>query len=95
MKKENHMITLTRLNLTLATAALALTTACAGTGGPNDNRMTGQGAAIGAGPGSLGPVNLPIPCVVDRSVALMSDFGAGASSARSARACAQRTGTRA
>ena len=35
-------------------------------------------AAIGAGPGSLGPVNLPIPCVVDRSVALMSDFAAGA-----------------
>ncbi|SHF69882.1 Outer membrane protein OmpA [Loktanella atrilutea] len=53
MKRENHMITLTRLNLTLATAALALTTACAGTGGPNDNRMTGQGAAIGAGLGAL------------------------------------------
>ena len=35
-------------------------------------------AAIGAGPGSLGPVKLPIPCVIDRSVALMSDFGAGA-----------------
>ncbi|MBE7376725.1 proline--tRNA ligase [Pseudomonas lopnurensis] len=35
-------------------------------------------AAIGAGPGSLGPLNLPIPCIVDRSVALMSDFGAGA-----------------
>ena len=35
-------------------------------------------AAIGAGPGSLGPLNLPIPCVIDRSVALMSDFGAGA-----------------
>ncbi len=34
--------------------------------------------AIGAGPGSLGPVNLPIPCVVDRAVAAMSDFGAGA-----------------
>ena len=34
--------------------------------------------AIGAGPGSLGPVNLPIPCIVDRSVAEMSDFGAGA-----------------
>ncbi len=33
---------------------------------------------IGAGPGSLGPVNLPIPCIVDRTVALMSDFGAGA-----------------
>ena len=35
-------------------------------------------AAIGAGPGSLGPVNLPIPFVVDRAVAEMSDFGAGA-----------------
>lgn len=33
---------------------------------------------IGAGPGSLGPLNLPIACVIDRSVALMSDFGAGA-----------------
>jgi prolyl-tRNA synthetase len=35
-------------------------------------------AAIGAGPGSLGPLNLPIPAIVDRSVALSSDFGAGA-----------------
>ncbi len=35
-------------------------------------------AAIGAGPGSLGPVNLPMPCIVDRTVAAMSDFGAGA-----------------
>ncbi|MFO7762643.1 MAG: proline--tRNA ligase [Wenzhouxiangellaceae bacterium] len=34
--------------------------------------------AIGAGPGSLGPVDLPIPLVVDRAVAAMSDFGAGA-----------------
>ena len=34
--------------------------------------------AIGAGPGSLGPVKLSIPCIVDRQVALMSDFGAGA-----------------
>ncbi len=33
---------------------------------------------IGAGPGSLGPVNLPIPFIIDRSVAGMSDFGAGA-----------------
>ncbi|MDH5396182.1 MAG: proline--tRNA ligase, partial [Gammaproteobacteria bacterium] len=33
---------------------------------------------IGAGPGSLGPVNLPIPCIIDRSVAVMSDFSAGA-----------------
>ncbi|CAE6905308.1 proline--tRNA ligase [Pseudomonas marincola] len=35
-------------------------------------------AAIGAGPGSLGPVNLPITCIIDRSVAMMSDFAAGA-----------------
>ncbi|WP_376692709.1 proline--tRNA ligase [Wenzhouxiangella sp. EGI_FJ10409] len=35
-------------------------------------------AAIGAGPGSLGPVELPIPCIIDRQVAVMSDFGAGA-----------------
>lgn len=35
-------------------------------------------AVIGAGPGSLGPVNLSIPCVVDRAVAVASDFGAGA-----------------
>jgi len=35
-------------------------------------------AAIGAGPGSLGPVNLPLPVIVDRAVAVMSDFGAGA-----------------
>ncbi|SDN05689.1 proline--tRNA ligase [Vreelandella arcis] len=35
-------------------------------------------AAVGAGPGSLGPVNLDMPIIVDRSVALMSDFGAGA-----------------
>ena len=33
---------------------------------------------IGAGPGSLGPVNLPIPCIIDRSVAVMADFSAGA-----------------
>jgi prolyl-tRNA synthetase len=33
---------------------------------------------IGAGPGSLGPVGLGIPCIVDRSVAVMSDFTAGA-----------------
>lgn len=33
---------------------------------------------IGAGPGSLGPVALPIPMIVDRSVAVMSDFTAGA-----------------
>ena len=35
-------------------------------------------AAIGAGPGSLGPVDLPIPCIVDRTVAKMADFSAGA-----------------
>ncbi|MFI8740076.1 proline--tRNA ligase [Stutzerimonas zhaodongensis] len=35
-------------------------------------------AVMGAGPGSLGPLNLPISCVIDRSVALMSDFVAGA-----------------
>lgn len=34
--------------------------------------------AIGAGPGSLGPVNLKIPFIVDHSVAAMSDFTAGA-----------------
>ncbi|GGX80898.1 proline--tRNA ligase [Litchfieldella qijiaojingensis] len=33
---------------------------------------------VGAGPGSLGPVGLDMPIVIDRSVALMSDFGAGA-----------------
>lgn len=35
-------------------------------------------AVIGAGPGSLGPVNLPIPCIIDRAVAHCADFGAGA-----------------
>ena len=35
-------------------------------------------AVVGAGPGSLGPVNLPIPCIIDRTVAVMADFGAGA-----------------
>ncbi|MDH5180308.1 MAG: proline--tRNA ligase [Gammaproteobacteria bacterium] len=34
--------------------------------------------AAGAGPGSLGPVKLAIPCIADRSVAVMSDFSAGA-----------------
>ncbi|MCY1289689.1 Proline--tRNA ligase [compost metagenome] len=34
--------------------------------------------AIGAGAGSLGPLNLPLACIVDRSVALMSDFAIGA-----------------
>ncbi|MGR3913651.1 MAG: proline--tRNA ligase [Gammaproteobacteria bacterium] len=37
-------------------------------------------AAIGAGPGSLGPVKLPIPFIADHSVAVMADFGAGANS---------------
>ena len=35
-------------------------------------------ARIGAGPGSLGPVGLTLPLVIDRSVAVMSDFAAGA-----------------
>ncbi|MBN4079251.1 proline--tRNA ligase [Beggiatoa alba] len=35
-------------------------------------------AAISAGPGSLGPVKLTIPCIADRTVAAMSDFSAGA-----------------
>lgn len=35
-------------------------------------------AAIGAGFGSLGPLNLPITCIADRSVAFMSDFCIGA-----------------
>ncbi|MEX0729275.1 MAG: proline--tRNA ligase [Aquisalimonadaceae bacterium] len=35
-------------------------------------------ATIGAGPGSLGPVGLSIPCIVDRGVAVMTDFAAGA-----------------
>lgn len=34
--------------------------------------------AIGAGPGSLGPVNLSIPCIIDRTVAVTADFSAGA-----------------
>ncbi len=33
---------------------------------------------IGAGPGSLGPVGLTLPVIVDRAVSVMSDFGAGA-----------------
>jgi len=35
-------------------------------------------AIVNAGPGSLGPVNLPMPIVADRTVAAMSDFSAGA-----------------
>lgn len=34
--------------------------------------------AIGAGPGSLGPIGLKIPIVIDHSVSVMSDFAAGA-----------------
>ncbi|MCF6281187.1 MAG: proline--tRNA ligase [Candidatus Polarisedimenticolaceae bacterium] len=34
--------------------------------------------AIGAGPGSLGPIKLPIPIIIDRSVAVTADFSAGA-----------------
>ncbi len=35
-------------------------------------------AVMGAGPGSLGPVNCPIPCIADHSVAALADFTAGA-----------------
>jgi prolyl-tRNA synthetase len=35
-------------------------------------------AAISAGPGSLGVVNMPLPIIADNEVALMSDFGVGA-----------------
>ncbi|NRQ42380.1 proline--tRNA ligase [Rheinheimera sp. YQF-2] len=35
-------------------------------------------AAIGAGPGSLGPVGLPLPVIVDRSAAHLADFICGA-----------------
>ncbi|AKQ33979.1 proline--tRNA ligase [Candidatus Coxiella mudrowiae] len=34
---------------------------------------------IGAGPGSLGPVNLPLPYIVDRDAAHLADFCCGAS----------------
>ncbi len=33
---------------------------------------------MGAGPGSLGPINCPIPVIVDRAAAACSDFGCGA-----------------
>ncbi|NRA22120.1 MAG: proline--tRNA ligase [Oceanospirillaceae bacterium] len=33
---------------------------------------------IGAGAGSLGPIDLKMPIIIDRSVAVMSDFSAGA-----------------
>jgi len=35
-------------------------------------------AVVNAGPGSLGPVNMPVPVVIDRTVAAMSNFSAGA-----------------
>lgn len=35
-------------------------------------------AAVGAGPGSIGPVGLTIPIIIDHSVTVMSDFAAGA-----------------
>jgi len=35
---------------------------------------------VNAGPGSLGPVKLNIPIIADRTVAVMSDFAAGANS---------------
>ncbi|MBN2887012.1 MAG: proline--tRNA ligase [Chromatiaceae bacterium] len=44
-------------------------------------RMAGEAeirAAVGAGPGSLGPKDLPIPCIVDRAAAVAADFSAGA-----------------
>ena len=37
-------------------------------------------AAIGAGPGSLGPRKLAVPYIVDRAAAVASDFSAGANS---------------
>ncbi|MFP3013254.1 MAG: proline--tRNA ligase [Arsenophonus sp. NC-QC1-MAG3] len=35
-------------------------------------------AILKVGPSSLGPVNLPIPAIIDRSVSVMSDFSAAA-----------------
>jgi len=37
-------------------------------------------SVVGAGPGSLGPVGLPLPCIADHSVMVMADFCAGANS---------------
>jgi prolyl-tRNA synthetase len=34
--------------------------------------------SIGAGTGSLGPIGLPLPCIADQSLAIVSDFAAGA-----------------
>jgi len=36
--------------------------------------------AVGAGPGSLGPRDLTLPCIVDRAAAVTADFSAGANS---------------
>ena len=44
-------------------------------------RMAGEAeirTAIGAGPGSLGPKDLPLTCIVDRAVAVTADFCCGA-----------------
>ena len=41
-------MTFARMNLVLAASSLALITACAGTGGPNDNANARTGAIIGA-----------------------------------------------
>ena len=44
-------------------------------------RMAGEDEirrAVGAGLGSLGPKDLPIPCIADRTVAVTADFSAGA-----------------
>lgn len=46
-------MTFTRLNLILATSALAFTAACSGVGGPNDNINTRGGAAAGAAAGAI------------------------------------------
>jgi len=35
-------------------------------------------AAVGVGPGSLGPRDLPLPCIADRAAAVAADFSAGA-----------------
>ncbi|RYH03978.1 OmpA family protein [Salipiger sp. IMCC34102] len=44
---------ISKLNMSAATAALLLATACANTGGPNDNQQARNGALIGAGAGVL------------------------------------------
>ncbi len=46
-------MTFSRMNLVLAAGSLAFVTACAGTGGPNDNRQARTGAAAGAALGAL------------------------------------------